>query len=119
MITIRMTNIRMTMRIMTTAATRTMRIMTRITTTGDDHYDDSDEDYDEYDDGDSWYDLEVSGAGWDDQEGGVAYWDEMDDARRYQLKLYIDDKLYESDLLSEEASYDFSEYFYRRRKLLL
>lgn len=78
---------------------------------GDDHYDDSDEDYDEYDDDDSWYDLEVSGAGWDDQEGGIAYWDEMDDARRYQLKLYIDDKLYESDLLSEEASYDFSEYF--------
>ena len=77
----------------------------------DEDYDDSDEDYDEYDDDDSWYDLEVSGAGWDDQEGGIAYWDEMDDARRYQLKLYIDDKLYESDLLSEEASYDFSEYF--------
>ena len=70
-----------------------------------------DEDYDEYEDDDTWYDLEVSGAGWDDQEGGIAYWDEMDDARRYQLKLYIDDKLYESDLLSEEASYDFSEYF--------
>lgn len=82
-----------------------------------DKNDDDDEDYDDedYDDDEEAgeaedYELYIESACWDSSESGAASWDECSDARRYLLRLYLDEEIIASSLATSENTYDFSEY---------
>lgn len=61
---------------------------------------------------DNDYDLDVSGLEWD-SDTGEASWDEANDAKKYEVRLYRDDKSV-TTVTTSSSSYDFSGYFTKK-----
>ncbi len=55
------------------------------------------------------YDLTVTELEWDDD--GTAVWDEVEDAKKYEVRLYRDDSSVTSILTTTKEKYDFGKYF--------
>lgn len=61
--------------------------------------------------GDGIFDLAIPEIYWD-EDSHYAYWEEAEDAKSYELKLYRNNKLLNSKVITTTADgYDFSEYF--------
>lgn len=61
--------------------------------------------------GDGEYSLGIPEVYWE-EDSAYAYWEEAEDAKSYELKLYRNDKLLTSKVLTTSSDgYDFSEYF--------
>ncbi|MCD8084059.1 MAG: hypothetical protein LUE86_11265 [Clostridiales bacterium] len=55
------------------------------------------------------YDLTVTELEWDDD--GTATWDEVEDAKKYEVRLYRDDSSVTSVVTTTKERYDFGSYF--------